>query len=264
MVVGFVLELQKPFLGLPVDVDVDIDRAGVVLLRDLQIVQQAFPLEVTRADRRHIHQAEALVLPAQFAADTQVQSQRIFDLRLGERLLDGDALEFGREGRMAAMVAPVGVEDAQFRFVGIAPLRTKVFHHLAQVVGVHRQAHLPAIGVRFGIRHLPEPFEHLDGLHLGLLHVAEHREVLLTRFDGVDVVMPDLRQLPVSHLVVENEQFRRADADPSLGVDQPHAVDSRSGALVELPGRYSTAIYLRPARSNVSVTESVTTSPKTV
>ena len=30
------------------------------------------------------------------------------------------------------------------------------------------------------------------------------------------------------------------------------------------PGRHSTAMYLRPARSHVSLTSSVTTSPKTV
>ena len=29
------------------------------------------------------------------------------------------------------------------------------------------------------------------------------------------------------------------------------------------PGRHSTAMYLRPVRSHVSVTQSVTTSPKT-
>ena len=240
------LEVSEENNACSVYIDVDVDRAGVVLLRDLQIVQQAFLPEVARADGRHIHQAEALVLTAQFAADTQVQRQRIFDLLLDERLLDGDALQLGREGRVAAVVAPVSVEDAQLGFVGIAPLRTEVFHHLAQVVGVHRQTHRLAVRLQFGIRHLPEPFEHPDGLHFGLLHVAEHREVLLTRFDGVDVVMPDLRQLPVGRLVIENEQPRRADVDPGLGIDQPHAVDGRSGALVELPGQILHGDILAP------------------
>ena len=240
------LEVSEENNACSVYIDVDVDRAGVVLLRDLQIVQQAFLPEVARADGRHIHQAEALVLTAQFAADTQVQRQRIFDLLLDERLLDGDALQLSREGRVAAVVAPVSVEDAQLGFVGIAPLRTEVFHHLAQVVGVHRQTHRLAVRLQFGIRHLPEPFEHPDGLHFGLLHVAEHREVLLTRFDGVDVVMPDLRQLPVGRLVIENEQPRRADVDPGLGIDQPHAVDGRSGALVELPGQILHGDILAP------------------
>lgn len=240
------LEVSEENNACSVYIDVDVDRAGVVLLRDLQIVQQAFLPEVARADGRHIHQAEALVLTPQFAADTQVQRQRIFDLLLDERLLDGDALQLGREGRVAAVVAPVSVEDAQLGFVGIAPLRTEVFHHLAQVVGVHRQTHRLAVRLQFGIRHLPEPFERPDGLHFGLLHVAEHRKVLLTRFDGVDVVMPDLRQLPVGRLVIENEQPRRADVDPGLGIDQPHAVDGRSGALVELPGQILHGDILAP------------------
>ena len=234
---GFVLELQEPFLGLPIDIHVDIDRAGVVLLRDLHVVQQPLLLQVAGADRRHVHQAKALVLAAQFAADAQVERQRIFDLLLDERFLDGDALQLGREGRVAAMVAPIGVEDAQFGFIGIAALGAEVFHHLAQVVVVHRQPHLLAVGLQFGIRHFPETIEHLHGFHLGLLHVAQHREVLLARLHGIDVVMADFGQLGVSHLVVEQQQFRRTDVDLRLRVDQPHAIDGRRGALVELSGQ---------------------------
>ena len=79
------------------------------------------------------------MLAPQFAADAQVEGQRILDLVLYERFLDRDALQLGGEGRMAAVVAPIGVEDAQLGLIGIAPLGTEIFHHLAQVVGIHRQ-----------------------------------------------------------------------------------------------------------------------------
>ena len=177
------------------------------------------------------------MLTAQLAADAQVQRQRILDLRLGERLLDGDALQFGREGRVAAVVAPIGVENAQFGLIGIAALGAEILHHLAQVVVVHRQPHPLAVRLQLRIRHLPETLQYLDGLHLGLLHVAQHREVFLARLHGVDVIMADLLQLGIGHLVVEQQQLRRTDVDLGLGVDQPHTVDSRRGALVELPGQ---------------------------
>ena len=174
------------------------------------------------------------MLAAQFAADAQVERQRIFDLLLDERFLDGDALQLGREGRVAAMVAPIGVEDAQFGFIGVAALGAEVFHHLAQVIVVHRQSHLLAVGLQFGIRHFPEPVEHLHGLHLGLLHVAQHREILLARLDGVDVVFAHARQLLVGRRCVQQQQPRRADAHLGFGIDQPHAVDGRRSAQIEL------------------------------
>ena len=234
---GLVLELQEPLLGPAVDVDIDVDRAGVVLLRDLLIVQQPLLLQVAGADRGDIHQAEALVLAAQFAADTQVEGQRILDFVLDERLLDGDALEFGREGRMAAVVAPVGIQNAQLRLVGIASLAAEVLDHLVEVVGIHRQPHPLAVGFQFVVRHLAEALEHPDGLHLGLLHVAEDREILFARLNGVDVVVADTGQLLLGDAVIEEQHLGRADVHLRLGIDQPHAVHGRSGPLVELAGK---------------------------
>ena len=124
VVVRFVLELHEPPLRPAVDIHVDVDRAGVVLVRDLQVVEQPLPAQVARADRRHVHQADALVLAPQLAPHAQVEGQRALDLLLEERLLDGDALQLGREGRMAAVVAPVGIQDPQLRLVrGRAPRR---------------------------------------------------------------------------------------------------------------------------------------------
>ena len=68
-----------------------------------------------------------------------------------------------------------------------------------------------------------------------------------------------------SMLVVVSNSSRdermRTSASGSISRTQSTAEAARWS---NCPGRYSTAIYLRPARSNVSVTESVTTSPKTV
>ena len=237
MVVGFVLELQQPLLGPAVHVDIDIDRAGVVLVAHLHIVQQPLLAQVAGADRGHVHQADALVLAAQLTPDAQVEGQRIFDFVLDERLLDRNSLQLGREGRMAAMVAPIGIEDAQFGFIGIAALGAEIFHHLAQIVGVHRQSVLRAVGRQLGVGHLREAFEHGDGLHLGLLHVAEHVQVLFARLDGIDIVAFDPRDLLVGHRAVEQQQLRRTDAHLGRRVDQPHAIHGRRGALVELAGK---------------------------
>ena len=237
VVVRLVLELQQPPFRPAVHVNIHVDRAGVVLLRDLQIVQQPLLLQVAGSDRRHVHQADALVLAAQFAADPQVQGQRILDLLLHERLLDRNPFEFGREGRMAAVVAPVGIQNAQLRLEGIAPLPAEVFHHFVEVVGIHRQSHPLAVRLQLVVLHLPKSLQHLDRLHLGLLHVRQHRKVLFARLHGVDIVVADPGQLLFGHAVIEQQQLGRADVHLRLGVDQPHAVHRRSGPLVELPGQ---------------------------
>ena len=184
-----------------------------------------------------VHQADALLLAAQFAADAQVERERLLDVAPHERLLDRDILEVGREGGVAAVVAPVGIENPEFGFIGVAALAAEVVDHLAQVVGVHRQAVALAVGLQLLLAHLAEAFEHRHELHLGMLEVGQTAEVLLARLDGVDVVVADAGQLLVGHAVVEEQQLGRTDVDPGRGVNQPHAVDGRRGALVELAGK---------------------------
>ena len=70
---GFVLELQEPFLGPVIDVHIDENAACVVLLAHLQVVEQSLAAQVTGTDRRQVHQADALALAPQFAADFQVK-----------------------------------------------------------------------------------------------------------------------------------------------------------------------------------------------
>ena len=229
---GLVLEKQQPGLRLAVGLHGDFHRAGVDLLAFVQLGEFSGIFQVFHRHGSQVHQANRLGA-AQFPAGSQVILIGLFQ----QRVLKGGVVNNGIEGRMAAMVAPIGIEDAQFRFVGIAALGAEILHHLAQVVVVHRQPHPLAVGLQLRIRHLPETLQYLDGLHLGLLHVAQHREVFLARLHGVDVIMADLLQLGIGHLVLEQQQLRRTDVDLSLGVDQPHTVDSRRGALVELPGQ---------------------------
>ena len=250
MVVRLVLELQQPLFGLPVHVDVDEDRAGVVLLAHFQIVQLADFAQVTGADRGQIHQAEGFFVAAQFAADLMIQLQRLLQLGSHERLVDPNRGQHRRKGRMAAMVAPIGIQNPQFRLVGIAPLGPEIVHHLAQVVGVHRQPHLRAIGSQFAVGQLAQSREHLHGLHLGLLHVAQHREILLARLDGVDVVFAHARQLLVGRRCVQQQQPRRRAAHldrheplrrhlPRGGTD-PHRAHGHFAALPRVGRRART------------------------
>ena len=149
MVMGFVLEHQEPFFHDSVVVHVYVDAAGVVFFADLHVVQQAFGLEVTGAHGGQVHQADVLVGAAQFLADLGIHLQGAVDVFFDEGFIYVDALELCCKGRMAAMVAPVRVQDAQFRFVRIAAFLPEILHHLCQVVCIHRQSVLPAEGCQF-------------------------------------------------------------------------------------------------------------------
>ena len=54
---GLILELEKPFLGLAIYIYIDEDRASVVLLADLHVVEQTFLAEITRTDGGELHKA---------------------------------------------------------------------------------------------------------------------------------------------------------------------------------------------------------------
>ncbi len=55
MVVRLVLELQQPTVRLAVLVHIHIDRAGVVLVAHLQVVQFALLAQIARADGGYVH-----------------------------------------------------------------------------------------------------------------------------------------------------------------------------------------------------------------
>ncbi len=76
--------------------------------------------------------------------------------------------------------------------------------------------------------------------------------------------MADARQIFVGNASSNSNNFderMRTWADGSISRTQSTADAARWS---NWPGRYSTAMYFRPARSHESVTLSVTTSPKTL
>ena len=72
MVVSLVLEHQEPALGLAIDIDVDENAAGVVLLTHLHVIQlPGFP-EIFGTYRGHIHQVQSFAFAAKLRAHFEV------------------------------------------------------------------------------------------------------------------------------------------------------------------------------------------------
>ena len=230
MVMGLVLELEEPLLRLPVHIDIHENAAGVVLFAHLQVVQLALLAQPAGADGRELHQAAGLVPAA------EVRPHRGFQFGLDEGLVHRDLLQHGGEGGVTAVVAPVGVQDTEFRLGGVPAFGLEVLHDLAEVVRVHRQAVALAESEVLVRSQVDEARQVLQGLHIGLLAEREDGQVLLAAFHRVDEIVLDLRDRLVRDRVLEDHQTGALDLDLRFRVDQMDTVHGGGGPLVELAG----------------------------
>ena len=185
MVVGLVLELEKPFFCrhftfVAYDVHIHIYAACIVFFTDLHVVEKPLALEVACTDSSHIHKVQALVLTAEFLADLHVEIQRTVYLILKERLLDIDVFQFCSECSMTAVIAPICIQDTEFCLKRVTTFCLEIVHHFAKVVCIHCQTHLPAIWCEFLFREGGQAFKHRYRGYLRLLHGSQSGKVLLT------------------------------------------------------------------------------------
>ena len=84
MVVGLVLELEEPFLGLSVNIDIHIDAASVVLLALLKVIEHSVGAEPAGTDGCEIHQAEGLLAASEVGAHLIPETEALTDFRCYE------------------------------------------------------------------------------------------------------------------------------------------------------------------------------------
>ena len=137
---------------------------------------------------------------------------------------------------MAAVIAPVSVQDAELRLGGVPSLGFEVFHHFPEVVRVHRQAMALAEGQVLVRGQVDEPRQVFKRLHGGFLAEREDGKVLLAAFHRVDEIVPDLRERLVRDGVLEDHQAGTLDLDVRFRVDQMDTVHGGGSPLVELAG----------------------------
>ena len=234
---GFVLELQEPLLGLSVYIHGDKDAAGVVLFALLQVFQKALGFEVAGADGSQLHEAEVLLLPAQVLSHFGDERKRGVHIGLDEGIVHLDFLQGGGKGGVAAVVAPVGVQDAELGAGRLAALGPEILSYAGEVIGIHGEALFLAEGGVLAGGHAGEAGELLHGLYAGLLALQDYGEVLAAALDGVDEVGGDALDGFVAHAAVEDDEAGALDADVGAGFNQVNAVYGRRGALVKLAGQ---------------------------
>ena len=190
MVVGLVLELEQPLLLPAVQVYVDVDAAGVVLLTLLEVIELAVGAQPAGSYGGKLHQAEALVLAAELLAHVAEHIEGILELTLHERLVHRNLLNLGSESSMTAVVAPIRIEDAKLSLRRVAAFLPEIPHDLTEIVVAHGQAVGLAESVILPFRHGGKAAQVLEGLDSGFLAEREDPEVLGATLDRVDEIMP--------------------------------------------------------------------------
>ena len=196
VVVGLVFKLQQPVLLLAVDVDLDLDRAGVDLLGLVQVLEQALLLEGFGADGGQVHQGHRLVL----ARVDGLAQLEIFVVGVPDVVaLNLHVLDAGGEGGVAAVVGPVGIDHADLgdgwgALFGLF----KVLLAEGDISQVHRQAVVGDELLQALLVQIVKVFQHRNvrrNVERGVqrLHRLQRR---LHRLDGVDQVFLDAGELP--------------------------------------------------------------------
>ena len=132
MIVGLVLEKQKPVLRFAVNVYIDLNGASVDLLRLVKFVEFALRFQIFYGKRCNIHETNGLC-SAEFFADLKI----IVICALQQFVLEDRVVYARQKCCMTAMIRPICVDHSDLRHRRIPMFGYKVFLTKGYIVRVH-------------------------------------------------------------------------------------------------------------------------------
>ena len=234
VVVRFVFEEKQPVLVLAVVIYGDLDGAGVDLFALVEFCEFAFFFEHLRADRSDVHEIHGLR-----SAKRLSRIEIALPSSLGGGVLEFHAVDRREECRMAAVIAPVGVDHADLGDGGIASLIFEIRLAERRVVHVHRKAVLfyksaKTVPVKRG-KAVKNGNVRGDGVFLNEgFFFGEGRFACL---DRIDYVLLDRGEICLGDLARENVHLRRSDERTVSLREELYALGGGVSSLVELTGQ---------------------------
>ena len=238
MVVRLVLELDEPVLRLPAHVDGHDDAARVDLLGLVEVVELARLPERLHADDGDIHERHVARRRAvDLIAVLLVLVVRLQDGRREIPVLHIDHVDGRRECRVAAVVGPVRVDDAQLRDRRRAVLRVaEIFLAEREILEAHGKAALRMERGELPGVHEVERLQHRDVRGLLGMHFEgfRFRKRGLAALDLVDAVGLDFLEVLEAHVADDDDDARRRDPGALFLRHELHALRCGVRTLVEL------------------------------
>ena len=239
MVVRLVLEHDEPVFLLAADIRLDDDAAGIDFFRLVEVFEQAFLAQGLGTDDCNIHERDGAV---RVSTVQHVAVFLIFTVssRQGRReiaVLNRDIVDGRRERRVAAVVGPIRIDDAQLRNRRGAVLRiTEIFLTELEVFKAHGKAARVHEGMKLVFAHRVEVRQHFDISRLFCDQIKRFRffKRCLTALDGVDAVILDFLQSFVIDIARQDNDACRGNLRAFLLRDELDALCCRIGRLVVL------------------------------
>ena len=168
VVVRFVFEHHGVLFGLAVKLNVDVYRAGVYLLRFVEVWKFSVLFELLCPDCCNVHEAGVLIRPARIEFIEQVVIELVGLIYAGIVALYLNVRYLRRKRGVAAVVGPVCIDNFELGLGGVALFGYKVVAHEREVFDRHSKAHLSMIGGDLSVAHGGEA---LHRLHIGGLYM---------------------------------------------------------------------------------------------
>ena len=246
MVVGLVLEEYEPlFCDGAVSVvhfHGDDNGTGVVLIGLFLVCELAVSFQLLHAHERQVHQADELVVSAfiEFLSGVEIAQIGGLDNISVIAVLELDVAKLCREGRVAAVIRPIGVENTDLRDRGIPVLCPgKILLDEQEVIKRHGKSQGLVELCELILIHRCHAGEDLHVIRLGILGLQRLGFVHagLSGINRVDAVFFDPVDLFLSERSGKDIGLRRSDDGILIFIQELHALHRAVSSLIELSGK---------------------------
>ena len=247
VVVGFVLEHQKPVLILAVDFSCNMDRASIDLFAFVQLRQQATFFQDLCTDGSNIHQGLRTLCSLLLAVDLHTGSQVTIISSLNCRIVDFHIVQMGGESGMTAMVRPVCIYHTNLGNGRISVLLImEIVLQELQVIQIHSKSQ--------GIQQIREAMliqgnKSVNGcyrLRCSIVNCQCFRlfQCSFPAFHCVDHIILDRSNVAFAQVALKGIDLCRTDHRALTLRQDLDTLCSRVGSLVELTGQRLYSKYI--------------------
>ena len=205
VIVRLIFKIDQPLLRLAVYLDRHDDGTGIDLVSLLLVGEGAFLLQLLCRKQRDIHEADIFVVPPRIkrVVVSQISLKCPADLLGIVSLFKGNPRKLRLEGRVTAVVRPIGVENPDLRHRRVAFFFVpEIIAYVNEVGKCHGQSKAAIKLLKRSLIHAGEAVKyahvvrHIKDLHKSLRHFS----VREPRIHRVDVMRLDLVKLLLRHV----------------------------------------------------------------